>query len=157
MSAQAGGARTHPPRRRTRPLRTDNARMSAQAGGAQPTRSRSSWPWAHEAPSGRCPALWPAPIASRPRMAHTVTYIPGDGTGPEIAEATRRVLEATGTEFEWDVQNAGADVMHEHGGGPPPDSVLDSIRRPPVAVKGPLTTPLGTGLPPGHRALRKKP
>src|ERR671922_454163 len=49
-------------------------------------------------------------------MAHRVTFIPGDGTGPEIAEATRRVLEASGAELEWEVQHAGADVMDEYGG-----------------------------------------
>src|SRR6188768_2307136 len=58
------------------------------------------------------------------RMAHRVTLIPGDGTGPELAEATRRVLEATGVEFEWDVQHAGSDVMDQYGGNPLPDHVL---------------------------------
>ena len=53
-------------------------------------------------------------------MAHRVTLIPGDGTGPELAEATRRVLEATGVEFEWDVQDAGSDVMDQNGGNPLP-------------------------------------
>ena len=55
-------------------------------------------------------------------MAHRVTLIPGDGTGPELAEATRRVLEATGVEFDWDVQHAGADVMDQNGGNPLPDT-----------------------------------
>ena len=54
-------------------------------------------------------------------MPHRVTLIPGDGTGPELTEATRRVLEATGVEFEWDVRPAGADTMAEHGGNPLPD------------------------------------
>ena len=54
-------------------------------------------------------------------MAHRVTLIPGDGTGPELTEATRRVLEATGVEFDWDVQHAGTDVMDEHGGNPLPE------------------------------------
>ena len=49
-------------------------------------------------------------------MAHRVTLIPGDGIGPELTEATRRVLEATGVEFDWDVRQAGVDVMAEHGG-----------------------------------------
>ena len=53
-------------------------------------------------------------------MAHKVVLIPGDGTGPELTEATRRVLEATGVEFDWDVQDAGADVMHRYGGNPLP-------------------------------------
>src|SRR6187551_3772389 len=59
-----------------------------------------------------------------PRMPHVVTLVPGDGTGPELTEATRRVLEATGVDFEWDIQPAGADVMHEHGGDPLPESTL---------------------------------
>ena len=78
-------------------------------------------------------------------MAHRVTLIPGDGTGPELTEATRRVLDATGVEFEWDVQPAGADVMAEHGGNPLPEETLESIRRNGVALKGPITTPIGEG------------
>ncbi len=88
-------------------------------------------------------------------MAHRVTFIPGDGTGPEIAEATRRVLEATGVEFDWDVQQAGADVMDEHGGDPLPDHVLESIKQNGVAIKGPITTPVGTGFRSVNVALRK--
>jgi isocitrate dehydrogenase (NAD+) len=88
-------------------------------------------------------------------LAHNVTLIPGDGTGPEIAEATRRVLEATGVDFSWDVQNAGADVMARSGGSPLPDAVLDSIRRTKVAIKGPITTPVGTGFRSVNVALRK--
>ena len=78
-------------------------------------------------------------------MAHAVTLIPGDGTGPEITEATRRVLEATGVELDWDVQEAGADVMERHDGNPLPDEVLESIRGNGVALKGPITTPVGSG------------
>jgi isocitrate dehydrogenase (NAD+) len=88
-------------------------------------------------------------------MAHRVTFIPGDGTGPEIAEATRRVLEASGAELEWDVQQAGADVMEEFGGNPLPDHVLDSIKQNGVALKGPITTPVGTGFRSVNVALRK--
>jgi len=88
-------------------------------------------------------------------VAHRVTFIPGDGTGPEIAEATRRVLEATGVELEWDVQEAGADVMDEHGGNPLPDHVLESIKRNGTAIKGPITTPVGTGFRSVNVALRK--
>ena len=76
---------------------------------------------------------------------HRVTLIPGDGVGPEVSEATRRVLEATGVEFDWDVQNAGLGVMEKYG-TPMPDHVLESIRRNKVAIKGPLTTPIGKGL-----------
>jgi isocitrate dehydrogenase (NAD+) len=85
-----------------------------------------------------------------------VTLVPGDGTGPELTEATRRVLEATGVDFEWDVQPAGADVMHEHGGDPLPESTLDSIRRNGVALKGPITTPIGEGFRSVNVALRNR-
>jgi isocitrate dehydrogenase (NAD+) len=78
-------------------------------------------------------------------MAHPVTLIPGDGIGPELTEATRRVLDATGVEFEWDVQPAGADVMATHGGNPLPETTLESIRRNGIALKGPITTPIGGG------------
>jgi isocitrate dehydrogenase (NAD+) len=88
-------------------------------------------------------------------MAHRVTFIPGDGTGPEIAEATRRVLEASGAEIEWDVQHAGADVMDRFGGNPLPDHVLDSIKQNGVAIKGPITTPVGTGFRSVNVSLRK--
>jgi isocitrate dehydrogenase (NAD+) len=88
-------------------------------------------------------------------MAHRVTFIPGDGTGPEIAEAARRVLEASGAELEWDIQQAGADVMDEFGGNPLPEHVLDSIRQNGVALKGPITTPVGTGFRSVNVALRK--
>ena len=86
---------------------------------------------------------------------HRVTLIPGDGTGPEIAEATRRVLEATGVSFDWDVQHAGTDVMDEYG-TPLPEKVLDSIRANKVAIKGPITTPVGTGFRSVNVALRKE-
>jgi isocitrate dehydrogenase (NAD+) len=88
-------------------------------------------------------------------MAHRVTLIPGDGTGPELTEATRRVLEATGVEFDWDIQHAGTDVMEEHGGNPLPEEVLDSIRRNGVALKGPITTPVGSGFRSVNVGLRK--
>ena len=87
-------------------------------------------------------------------MPHRVTLVPGDGTGPEIAEATRRVLEATGVEFDWDVQHAGEGVMASQG-TPLPGPVLDSIRRNKVAIKGPITTPVGTGFRSVNVALRK--
>ncbi len=88
-------------------------------------------------------------------MAHTVTLIPGDGIGPELTEATRRVLESTGVELEWDVQEAGADVMEKHGGNPLPDHVLESIERNGVALKGPITTPVGGGFRSVNVTLRK--
>ncbi|MEA2508432.1 MAG: isocitrate dehydrogenase [Actinomycetota bacterium] len=86
---------------------------------------------------------------------HRVTLIPGDGTGPEITEATRRVLEATGVKFEWEVQLAGVDVMEQFG-TPLPDQVLESIRANKVAIKGPITTPVGTGFRSVNVALRKE-
>jgi isocitrate dehydrogenase (NAD+) len=88
-------------------------------------------------------------------MSYRVTFIPGDGVGPELSEATRRVLEATGVEFEWDVQEAGADVMEKYG-TPLPQQVLDSIRKNGVAIKGPITTPVGTGFRSVNVALRKE-
>src|SRR6266852_6030492 len=86
-------------------------------------------------------------------MAHKVTLIPGDGTGPELTEAARRVLEATGVELEWDVRHAGVDVMAEYG-TPLPDETLASIKRNKVALKGPITTPIGTGFRSVNVALR---
>jgi isocitrate dehydrogenase (NAD+) len=88
-------------------------------------------------------------------MAHRVTFIPGDGVGPELSEATRRVLEGTGVEFDWDVQEAGADVIEKYG-TPLPEPVLESIRANGVAIKGPLTTPIGTGFRSVNVALRKE-
>jgi isocitrate dehydrogenase (NAD+) len=86
-------------------------------------------------------------------MPYTVTLIPGDGTGPELTEATRRVLEATGVEFAWDVREAGIDVM-ETEGTPLPPATLASIKRNGVALKGPITTPIGTGFRSVNVALR---
>ena len=86
-------------------------------------------------------------------MAHRVTLIPGDGTGPELTEATRRVLEATGVEIEWEVQHAGVEVM-ESTGTPLPEETLASIKRNRVALKGPITTPIGTGFRSVNVALR---
>jgi isocitrate dehydrogenase (NAD+) len=88
-------------------------------------------------------------------VAHHVTFIPGDGTGPEIAQATKRVLDATGVEFEWDVQEAGVDIMKETG-TPLPDAVLESVRRTKIGIKGPITTPVGTGFRSVNVALRKE-
>ena len=77
-------------------------------------------------------------------MSYNVTLIPGDGIGPELAEATRRVLDASGVAFNWEVQNAGEGVMAQYG-TPLPEHVLESIRRNKVALKGPITTPVGAG------------
>jgi isocitrate dehydrogenase (NAD+) len=88
-------------------------------------------------------------------MAHRVVLIPGDGTGPELTEATRRVLEATGVDFDWDVRQAGADVMDQYGGNPLPDETLEAVRDAGVALKGPITTPVGTGFRSVNVGLRK--
>ena len=77
-------------------------------------------------------------------MAYDVTLITGDGTGPELAEATRKCVDATGVKINWDVQEAGVDVM-ERTGNPLPPAVLESVRRNRVALKAPITTPVGTG------------
>jgi isocitrate dehydrogenase (NAD+) len=87
-------------------------------------------------------------------VAHRVTFIPGDGTGPEIADATKRVLDATGVDFDWDVQEAGVDIM-ETAGTPLPDSVIESIKENKVGIKGPITTPVGHGFRSVNVALRK--
>jgi len=87
-------------------------------------------------------------------LTYKITLIPGDGVGPEIAEATRRVLEATGVKFNWELAYAGADVIDKYG-TPLPDSVLESIRKNKVAIKGPVTTPVGTGFRSVNVAMRK--
>jgi isocitrate dehydrogenase (NAD+) len=88
-------------------------------------------------------------------VAHEVTFIPGDGTGPELAEATRRVLEATGVEFVWDVQQAGIDEF-EASGNPFPPETLASVKRTKVGIKGPTTTPVGSGFRSVNVLLRKE-
>ena len=88
-------------------------------------------------------------------MAHNVTLIRGDGVGPELVAAAKRVLEATGVAFDWDIQEAGVDIM-ETAGTPLPPEVLDSIRRNRVALKGPITTPIGKGFRSVNVALRKE-
>jgi isocitrate dehydrogenase (NAD+) len=77
-------------------------------------------------------------------VTYAVTLIPGDGIGPELADATVHVLEATGIGFEWDLQSAGEATIASEG-TPLPDRVIDSIRRTGVAIKGPITTPVGSG------------
>jgi isocitrate dehydrogenase (NAD+) len=100
----------------------------------------------------------PAPLATgseRSDVAYQVTFIRGDGTGPEISEAVRRVLEGTGVEFEWDWQDAGVDVYEEEG-NPLPDRVIESIQERGIAIKGPVTTPVGSGFRSINVALRKE-
>ena len=88
-------------------------------------------------------------------MAHLVTLIPGDGIGPEVADAMRLVVEATGADVEWVVEEAGAAVL-EREGMPLPDRVLEQIERSRVAIKGPVTTPVGTGFRSVNVALRQE-
>jgi isocitrate dehydrogenase (NAD+) len=85
----------------------------------------------------------------------TVTLIPGDGIGPEVSAATRRVVDALGTDVEWEVHQAGLPAIESHG-DPLPAHVLDSIRRNHVALKGPVTTPVGTGFRSINVALRQE-
>lgn len=86
---------------------------------------------------------------------YTVTLIPGDGIGPSIAEAARRIVEASGVQIQWDVQEAGMAAIEKFK-DPLPPSVIESITRNKVALKGPLTTPIGTGFRSVNVALRKE-
>lgn len=86
---------------------------------------------------------------------HVVTLISGDGIGPEITKAMTRVVDATGVDIEWEPVEAGADVMAKYG-TPLPQHVLDSVRKNKVAIKGPITTPVGTGFRSVNVALRKE-
>lgn len=88
-------------------------------------------------------------------MGRTVTLIPGDGIGPEIIDATVRILEAAGADLEWDRQLAGMAAI-EKGLGPLPDETVRSIERNRLALKGPLTTPVGEGFRSINVALRKR-
>jgi isocitrate dehydrogenase (NAD+) len=88
-------------------------------------------------------------------MTYNITLIPGDGTGPEIVEAARRCIEATGVKIKWETVEAGIDIM-EKAGTPLPPEVLESIRKNKVALKGPITTPIGTGFRSVNVAIRKE-
>ena len=88
-------------------------------------------------------------------MSYNVTLIRGDGVGPELAEAAKRVLDATKIKFNWDIVDAGVDIMEKYG-TPLPDEVLQSIRKNKVAIKAPITTPIGTGFRSVNVALRKE-
>ncbi|MFC1963167.1 isocitrate/isopropylmalate dehydrogenase family protein [Chloroflexota bacterium] len=88
-------------------------------------------------------------------MSYDITLLPGDGIGPEITEATKRVLEATGITFNWDVQEVG-EIAYEKCGNPMPKQVLQSIRKNKVALKGPVTTPVGKGFRSVNVALRQE-
>ena len=88
-------------------------------------------------------------------MTHKVTLIPGDGIGPEVTRAVVRILEATGVKFEWDEYAAGADAFEKHGEYVP-KALYESIERNKLALKGPVTTPVGGGFTSINVALRKK-
>lgn len=88
-------------------------------------------------------------------MAYNVTLIPGDGIGPEVSEAARRCVDATGVKINWEIAEAGADVIQKYG-TPLPEGTLASIRKNKVALKGPLTTPIGTGFRSVNVAIRKE-
>src|SRR5947208_3432495 len=121
------------------------------------------------APQGRNGSRDSAPARAGPRLydfdsrrglgeavlTHTITLIPGDGTGPEIVAATRRAIEATGVKIEWDVHDVGMPAMAKQG-TPFPKDALESVRRNRVALTGPLTTELGTGFRSVNGALRKE-
>jgi isocitrate dehydrogenase (NAD+) len=87
-------------------------------------------------------------------MKHTITLIPGDGIGPEVTSAVVRIVEATGVEVEWETHYAGAQAL-EHFGTTLPDDLLESIKRNKVALKGPITTPVGKGFTSVNVGLRK--
>ncbi|MBA7605881.1 Isocitrate dehydrogenase [NADP] [subsurface metagenome] len=88
-------------------------------------------------------------------MAYRITLIPGDGVGPEVTEATSRVLEATGLSFHWELAYMGSSAQNTLG-TPLPESTLESVRRNKVALKGPVTTPVGSGFRSVNVALRKE-
>jgi isocitrate dehydrogenase (NAD+) len=88
-------------------------------------------------------------------LAHKVTFIPGDGIGPDVALAAKRCIEATGIKIDWDLQEAGSDVTDKYG-TPLPDVTLESIRNNGVALKGPITTPVGTGFRSVNVEIRKR-
>jgi len=88
-------------------------------------------------------------------MAYNITLIPGDGVGPEVTEAAKRVLEASGVDLHWEIAYAGADAQ-EKSGALLPDSTLESIRKNKVALKGPVTTPVGSGFRSVNVALRQE-
>lgn len=88
-------------------------------------------------------------------MTHNVTLIPGDGIGPEVATAAKRVVDASGAEINWHVVDAGESQMEKYG-TPLPQHVLDSVRADGIALKGPITTPIGVGFRSVNVALRKE-
>jgi isocitrate dehydrogenase (NAD+) len=88
-------------------------------------------------------------------VTYNITLIPGDGVGPEVTEATKRVLEATGVKFKWDIGEVGSYAMEKYG-TPLPASVIESVKKNKIALKGPVTTPVGSGFRSVNVALRKE-
>jgi isocitrate dehydrogenase (NAD+) len=88
-------------------------------------------------------------------MSYKITLIPGDGTGPELAEVTAKVVEAAGVKIDWEIAHAGVDIMEKEG-TPLPQSTLDSVKKNKIALKGPITTPIGTGFRSVNVAIRKE-
>ncbi len=88
-------------------------------------------------------------------MHHTITLLPGDGIGPEVTAATVKVIEATGVKVNWEEYQAGMEVAIKYGTAVP-DEVINAILRNGVALKGPITTPVGSGIPSANVALRKR-
>ena len=84
----------------------------------------------------------------------TITLIPGDGIGPEISDAVTKIIDAAGVKINWEIQSAGADVAEKEG-TPLPDRVIDSIKKNKIALKAPVTTPIGKGFRSVNVALRK--
>ena len=88
-------------------------------------------------------------------MAYKITLVRGDGTGPELTEVTAKVIEATGVKIDWEIMEAGVDIMEKEG-TPLPDKTLQSIAKNKIALKGPITTPIGTGFRSVNVAIRKE-
>ena len=88
-------------------------------------------------------------------MTHKITFIPGDGMGPEVSDAAKRCIDATGVQIEWEQKEAGTDIM-ESAGTPLPDDTLESIKKNKVAIKGPITTPVGSGFRSVNVEIRKR-
>jgi len=88
-------------------------------------------------------------------LAHKITFIPGDGIGPEVADAAKRCIDATGVQIEWEQKEAGIDIM-KIVGTPLPDDTLESIKKNKIAIKGPITTPVGSGFRSVNVEIRKR-
>ncbi|MBI5700888.1 isocitrate/isopropylmalate dehydrogenase family protein [Candidatus Saganbacteria bacterium] len=88
-------------------------------------------------------------------MAYKISLIPGDGIGPEVSGAARRCVDATGVKIDWEIVEAGADIISKYK-TPLPKETLESIRKNKIALKGPLTTPIGTGFRSVNVAIRKE-